>query len=147
MNAKIVDLRGNPIKRKASKMYRAVKENIDPGTTVPRLYLVDDKIVQVLPPDSPQARYPLGDMVIHAAAERAVPQGDEAVIPLNVLNVIQFGAKPGEVPRHKFFGVVARLKEADLAFSVDQIVTVLMRYPEGIASIYPDKLREQTQRC
>jgi putative DNA primase/helicase len=140
--SKVVDLRGNPIKPKAKKMYNAVKEHIDTESTVPRLYLVDDTFVQVLP-SGPNARYPLDDMVLHAAADqqKKLPQGDKGNIPLKTMNVIQFGAAPGEVPRHKFFGVIARLKEADLEFTVAQIVGLLKQHPDGIAKLYPNEGR------
>jgi hypothetical protein len=107
-------------------MYKAVKEHIDTESNILRLYLVDNKVVQVLP-SGPKARYPLEDMVLNAAAQQPnkLPQGDEGNIPLKTMNVIEFGAAPGEVPRHKLFGVVARLKEADLEFTVDQILAVL----------------------
>lgn len=91
---------------------------------------------------SPAAKVPTGV----AADGRGGAQPDEASIPTDTMRVIREGSSASASNRHRgqiFWNVMTVLKP--LGFTVDSIVNLLERYPDGIAVKYEGRLRRQVE--
>jgi hypothetical protein len=71
----------------------------------------------------------------------AAPDGR---LPVELLELIRDGVPVGK-RSEQFFYVVATLKDCD--FLVDEIETLLAKYPAGIAEKYKGRLRSEIERC
>ena len=69
---------------------------------------------------------------------------DEATLPDDLLDVIRHGAGPGADRSKVFHDVVAQLRRRN--WTVDAIVALLERYPDGIAKKYVKRLRKEVER-
>ena len=70
--------------------------------------------------------------------------GDEAELPADLLHLIREGVDAGQDRSAAFHSVVARLKKR--RWSVEAIAALLEKYPNGIASKYIGRLREEVER-
>jgi len=70
--------------------------------------------------------------------------GDEAELPADLLQLIREGVDAGQDRSAAFHSVVARLKKR--RWSVEAIAALLEKYPNGIASKYIGRLREEVER-
>ena len=68
----------------------------------------------------------------------------EATLPDDLLDVIRHGAGPGADRSKVFHDVVAQLRRRN--WTVDAIVALLERYPDGIAKKYVKRLRKEVER-
>ena len=69
---------------------------------------------------------------------------DEATLPDDLLDVIRHGAGPGADRSKVFHDVVAQLRRRN--WTVDAIVELLEKYPDGIAKKYAKRLRKEVER-
>jgi hypothetical protein len=72
------------------------------------------------------------------------PQPDEADIPVGTLQIIRHGVTGSSDRSLAFFNVMRVLKP--LGFTVDGVVNLLERYPNGIAQKYIKRLRPEIER-
>src|SRR5262249_49087000 len=80
-----------------------------------------------------------------AAAETGTGHaGDEAELPVDLLQLIRDGVEVGQDRSAGFHSVIARLKKR--RWSVEAIAALLEKYPNGIASKYIGRLREEVER-
>jgi len=73
---------------------------------------------------------------------------DEDGIPADTMRVIREGINPKATSRHRsqaFWNVMMVLKP--LGFTVDGIVNLFERYPDGIANKYDGRLRREVERA
>jgi hypothetical protein len=70
--------------------------------------------------------------------------GDETGLPADLLQLVRDGVAAGEDRSAAFHSVVARLKKRH--WSVEAIISLLEKYPNGIAAKYIGRLREEVER-
>jgi hypothetical protein len=79
-----------------------------------------------------------------ASAQNASGKGDEATLPPELLEIIRCGGGANADRSALFHSVVAQLKRR--RWSVDAIVALLEKYPDGIAHKYGKRLRGEVER-
>jgi hypothetical protein len=105
----------------------------------------------VTPPD-PTARYYQPEELIAALststpdpqAEATTTDPDEATLPDDLLEIIRYGAGPAADRSELFHKVVANLERRH--WTIDAIVKLLERYPDGIAEKYRGRVRQEVER-
>jgi putative DNA primase/helicase len=97
-----------------------------------RLWDPDELLAAFATPTSPSAQGSLGG------------DADEATLPADLLEIIRGGSSPGADRSALFHGVIAQLKRR--RWSVDAIVALLEKYPDGIARKYEKRLRQEVER-
>jgi hypothetical protein len=80
-----------------------------------------------------------------AASQQSTGQdGDEATLPDDLLQVIRRGGGKNDDRSALFHGVIGQLKRRH--WTIDAIVALLEKYPDGIAKKYAKRLRKEVER-
>jgi hypothetical protein len=82
--------------------------------------------------------------------KEAPRDAEPGTLPASLLRQVQTDVAEGE-RSEKFFGIVAKLKKFWLPFyregTLDKIVELFEQHPDGIASKYAGRIREEAERC
>jgi hypothetical protein len=114
--------------------------------------VVEPTAIALEPPDRPWEDTELLAKVATPGSDqqpsnpRAVDQSDaaEATLPDDLLEIIRHGSAPGVDRSELFHKVIANLERRN--WTIDAIVELLERYPNGIAEKYHGRVRQEVER-
>ena len=137
---------GNPTQpyRVAGTVNYPNPKKIERGrVTVPtQLVAFDPEVLWT--PEAIEQAFPHVERTTDTGGTAGAGSADESAIPEDTMEAIRDGGRPGDDRSHVFWNIMVVLKRT--GWSIDGIVELLEKYPDGIAKKYRGRLRQEVDR-